>query len=427
MNIHSKFFWPLEMKMRLPCFPIPLLSTILLLCGLLLVLSLFSDGIARAEEPLGPKTVRAVGWSTVQNNDLSAAKASAVENGLLAAVENVALELLPPDVAVSRFSGVSRTLFGNAQSFIQSYSALTTEVVVGDTLRILVEAEVLPEKIKEKMIGAGLLEGPKTVEAPRLIFFIAEQRLEGEPVRFWWRGDGRPEPVLAETVMAQVLSKQGFAVANDKVKISNPDALTPLVGNPYPDAASAVAAARALGADIVVVGTAAARVGFDVAPENIKSFSSTVSARAYRTDTGQAIGEVTETETASAFEPEEGATSAIRAASISAAGVLAQVMGADPDTGLAPDGPIQLVVMGTGNLGNFVMFRKALSGMPAVKEIRIRRLQSNEATIEVEMERPEPEKLLNAIRAEIFESFEIRFHETGPNFDNQLRIELVPK
>jgi hypothetical protein len=84
---------------------------------------------------------------------------------------------------------------------------------------------------------------------------------------------------------------------------------------------------------------------------------------------------------------------------------------------------VALTVEGTGNLGNFVKFRKSLGGMAGIEGIQVQEMRSNETTLLVGY-KGSVQDLASALMLQPFDSFTVTIVEAG---DSSLRVALAPR
>ena len=77
---------------------------------------------------------------------------------------------------------------------------------------------------------------------------------------------------------------------------------------------------------------------------------------------------------------------------------------------------------GTGNLANFVKFRRALTGISGVEGIRVKEIKPNETTLVIEY-KGKAEELASALMLQNFGNFGINIYEILPQ---SLKIALIP-
>lgn len=85
--------------------------------------------------------------------------------------------------------------------------------------------------------------------------------------------------------------------------------------------------------------------------------------------------------------------------------------------------PVALTVEGSGNLANFVKFRRELGGISGVEGIQVRDMKSNETTLLITY-RGTAQDLAAALMQQTFDSFELTVAAVG---EGALRVALAPK
>lgn len=95
---------------------------------------------------------------------------------------------------------------------------------------------------------------------------------------------------------------------------------------------------------------------------------------------------------------------------------------ADGKTG-APSSQLALTVEGSGNLANFVKFRKALGGISGVEGIQVRDMKPNETTLWVTYKGAASD-LGAALMQQSFDAFTLAVAEAG---EGVLRVSMSPK
>jgi hypothetical protein len=84
---------------------------------------------------------------------------------------------------------------------------------------------------------------------------------------------------------------------------------------------------------------------------------------------------------------------------------------------------VALTVEGTGNLGNFVKFRKSLGGMAGIEGIQVQEMRPNETTLLVGY-KGSAHDLASALTLQLYDAFTVTIVEAG---DNSLRVALAPR
>jgi len=84
---------------------------------------------------------------------------------------------------------------------------------------------------------------------------------------------------------------------------------------------------------------------------------------------------------------------------------------------------VALTVEGTGNLGNFVRFRKSLGGIAGIESIQVQEMRPNETTLLVGY-KGSVQDLATALMQQPYDSFTVTIVEAA---DTSLRVALVPR
>jgi hypothetical protein len=382
-----------------------------LLAALLLILLPLAGFAAEAET-----TVEAIGSSRIYGDKVSRARELAIEDGLAAAVERVATEQLPIESLIQNFRTLDEILFSRRDIFVQGFQVMT-ETRGADTYRVLVRAKISVELIQKELSAAGIMVGKRPM--PRVVLFLTQRNI----------GETAPEVCPAENAagrmptaaaaMAKSLKARGFTILD-------PAALGRNIGDLsldcQPDFRNTQAAkvAADLQADIVIVGKSEADYAANTMGGQLRSFSGKVEVRAVRTDTAETIATAEQTAVVTGQDPEAGSRAALTDAGGLAAASLAPQVLTSWKEGKSTE-PITLNVVGTRNLGHFVMFRRALAGIEGVSELQTREMRADEATLVVEYD-GEARDLAETLLRIPFDAFGIDITEEAAQ---TLRVELI--
>ncbi|MCP4113443.1 MAG: hypothetical protein GY749_49265 [Desulfobacteraceae bacterium] len=397
--------------------PINIIKIILLTS----LFSLLTCSIHAEEQPV-VKTVKIIGTSSVYKGNIENAKKNAISGCLSSAVNQVAAELLQDQSLVNNFRKISETLHIKSGEFVQNYKVLA-EAESEKIYSVMIQATVSVDRLKEQFSDAEIAEEKKPVVMPKVLFFIAEQNIDNLTPQYWWGENTNPVESVAENAIVKIMADKGFQVikhGNSLPDQSGEDSA--VIYKPYLEGYEAVDIGVKLQADVVIVGNCVAEKSLNTMGDDIKSFTGTVKTRAFRTDTGEEIASSSQTSVKADADEAKGATEALTASGNLAAGELASQIAYVWNQVVKEAEMLTISVGGTNNLGNFVMFRKALTGMPGVKEIQIREMKSDEATIVVDYKK-ELRELADALMITSFESFGIHLLEIS---GKTMKIDLVP-
>ncbi len=384
-----------------------------------LVLVLLLAGIVAAAEPKPFKTVTVMGNSAVQGEDVASARNRSISDGLDRAVESALMQELPADFLLKHFPSVTQVLSGRTDAYIQEYSVLT-EARTGKTYRVLLKATVSVAMLQEQLASAGVELKQKAL--PRVLFLMAEHKIEDAALRYWWGEGGQYVENFSEQALANVLRSKGYTVIDPLTATQGQE-----LGAEYRKLQLSDQEVLTLGlnlrADIVVIGRAGAQIAPNTMGTDTRSFTGTVSLRAIRLDTGQQVADLTQSAVTVNTDDSKGGRDALTAAGTLAGESLAARISSAWLKEVSQPTLVQLLVGGTGKLKNFEKFRKTLEELPGVNEIQIQEMKPNETLMIVDYQH-NARALATALMVKTFDDFGLNIFEI---LDDQLKLELVPR
>jgi len=389
---------------------------ILLLLVLILTLSL-STAVG-AEQQVQNKTFVVIGTSQVYGDNIQAARDQAISASLVTAVALMTEEILQVDSLVENFPQVNQIVYENSNTFVQDYKVLT-ENQFAKSYRVIVKVTVAGNKIEKQLSQAGILRMKVTL--PAVLFFISEQNLNEDSPRYWWGKQMSAFESISEATMSDILKARGFPiVAHGRIEIPK---MVNWGSNEKPELSTqeAINLGMRLQAEVVVVGAAIASPTPSVMGENLKSFKATLNARAFRTETGEEIANLSRISvTANADEGVGGKEALTMAGTLAGDELATQLASAWRKLAERPS-ELEIWVEGSGNLANFVKFRRALTGISGVEGIRVKEIKPNETILIIEY-KGKAEELASALMLQNFGNFGINIYEIT---QQSLKIALI--
>jgi hypothetical protein len=374
--------------------------------------------IVQAKNKLNTKTVVVISTGKVQKENTAKAREEAIANGLVSAVDMVALELLPLESSIAHFQKLNEVLHGQTGQFIQDFKVLS-EFPSQHTYRVMVEATVTIKRLKELLFNAGIVLDQR--DLPSILFLISEQNIDDTLPQYWWGKNSTLTKSFSVTALTETMIVKGFPVIDSNI-VPQKTPVENVYDKPNLNNREAVDLGLHLQAEIVIVGEAVANKMPNVMGESIRTFKGTVNARAIRTDTGTEIATITKTSVKTNTDEFIGNRDALFGAGTLAGQELAsQIVAAWQKEGKPPN-MIEIKVEGAGNLSNLVKFRRIVKNIPGVKDLQMKEMTSNEATMMVGFQGSAKE-LANALMLETIESIGINIYEVS---QNHLRIALIP-
>jgi hypothetical protein len=384
-----------------------------------LALMLISTGVVQAQETATTKTFIVVGTAAMRGGNVSAAREKAISDGLVTAVALMTQELLEEESLVDNFSRLNELLFDQASTFIQGYKVLT-EAGQDKSYRVIVQATVSGENISKKLTEAGILRASTTL--PSVLFLIAEQNLGQDSHKFWWGPEGSGYISITEAAMVERLQGAGFTVIDHWDARNRPLVNWDDIDKPELTNLEAAEIGAALNADVIVVGTSLATPSTNIMGSAMRSFNGTVTLRALRSNAAEPILNLTRTSVAVSEDDAIGGRDALADAGAMAGPALAEELIMAWQKEAARPSVLEVVILGTNQLGHYVKFRKALNTISGVEGIRVKQIKPNQATLLVEYI-GKPQDLASALMQQNFKSFGINIFEITPE---NLKVELIP-
>lgn len=383
-----------------------------------LALVLMTSNALQAQESATTKTFVVVGTARLHGDNVAAAREKAIADSLVTAVALMTQELLKVESLVDNFSQLNELLFDQTSTFIQGYKVLT-EAGQDKSYRVIVQATVSGKKISKELTDAGILRASKTL--PSVLFLIAEQKLEQESPMFWWSPVGASFISISETAMAERLQEAGFTIINHRGARNralvnwddiNKSDLTDL---------EAAELGAALKADVIVLGTSLATPSTNIMGSAMRSFNGKVTLRALRSDAAPMLN-LTRTAVAVSEDDTVGGREALVDAGAMAGPALAEELIIAWQKQAGRPSLVEVVILGTNQLANYVKFRKTLNTISGVEGIRVKEIKPNEAILLVEYA-GKTQDLASALMQQNFKSFGINIFEVTPE---NLKVELIP-
>ena len=379
----------------------------MVVAGVVMVVTISLTIAANAQQQAQNKTFVVIGTSKVPGDNIQVARDQAISESLVTAVALMTEEILQVDSLVENFPQVNEIVYENTDAFVQDYKVLT-ETRSGKSYRVIVKATVAGEEIAKQLSRAGILRVKVTL--PAILFFISEQTLQEDSPRYWWGKEMGGFEATTATTMANILRAHGFPVvdhggieirkmagwdSSDKPELTDEEALN---------------LGTLLQADVVIVGTSIASPTPSVMGDALKSFKGNLNARVLRTETGEALANISRTAVTANVDESAGGREALAMAGTLAGDQLAPQLAAAWRELVEKPSQLEVTVEGTGNLANFVKFRRALTSISGVGGIRVKEIKPNEATLIVEYQ-GKAEDLASALMLQDFKNFGINIYE----------------
>jgi hypothetical protein len=384
-----------------------------------LALVLMTSNALQAQESATTKTFVVVGTAKLHGDNVAGAREKAIADSLVTAVALMTQELLKVESLVDNFSQLNELLFDQTSTFIQGYKVLT-EAGQDKSYRVIVQATVSGKKISKELTDAGILRASKTL--PSVLFLIAEQKLEQESPMFWWSPMGSSFISVSEAIMVERLREAGFTIVNHRGARNRSLVNWDDINKPDLTDLEAAELGAALKADVIVMGTSLATASTNIMGSAMRSFNGTVTLRALRSDAAEPMLNLTRTAVAVSEDDAVGGREALVDAGAMAGPALAEELIIAWQKQAGRPSVVEVVILGTNQLADYVKFRKTLNTISGVEGIRVKENKPNEATLLVEYA-GKTQDLASALMQQNFKSFGINIFEVSPK---NLKVELIP-
>ncbi|HUV77673.1 MAG TPA: hypothetical protein VMW06_06405 [Desulfobacterales bacterium] len=372
----------------------------------------------QAENQIPTKTIVVIGTGNIQGENSARAREQAIANGLVSAVEDVAVELLPPESLARNFQTFNDLLNGQTGKFVQGYRVLA-ELPLKNTYRVVVEAKVFSSRLKIFLSDAGILLSEKFL--PKILVLISEQNIEDRSPAYWWGQKTNLKKAISVSTLLKTMENKGFPII-DYRGIPKNTFNDHTYDKPDLNDHQAVNLGLKVQADVVIIGTSVAKKTPNIMGQNIRSFKGIVSARAIRTDTGQEIAATMQSAVTANTDDTAGVRDTLSDAGSLAGEALASQIVYAWQKDERQYNLVEIIVEGTDNLVNFEKFRRIITQMSGVKNLQTKEMKADEVTITLEFQ-GDGKTLADALMLKTFESIGINIYEVS---HNHLKIQLVP-
>ena len=385
---------------------------------MVLVSILLLSAGADAQQGGQDTTYVVVGSSRIQGGNIQAARDQAISESLVTAVALTTEQVLKVDSLVENFSEVNKIIYDNSNDFVQDYKVLT-ETESEKFYRVIVKATIAGKKIAGELSKAGILMAK--IDLPAVLFFISEQDLQDDSPRYWWGKQMGGFESISEATMADILRSRGFRIIDHRnVAIGK---MVDWANDAKPELSDeeAVNLGSRLQADVVIVGTSVASPTTSVMGDELKSFKAILNARVLRTETGDELLNISRASITANVDASAGGREALKMAGTLAGDDLAIQLAKEWRKMAEKPAQVEILIEGTGNLANFVKFRRTLTGISGVEGIRVKEIKPNETTLIIDY-KGKAEELASSLMRQNFENFGINIYEIGKQ---NLKIALI--
>ncbi|MBW2566443.1 MAG: hypothetical protein JRE24_06090 [Deltaproteobacteria bacterium] len=375
----------------------------------------FEDG--EGEET---KTIHVIGRGTIYSDNVARARENAIADALQGVVEKAIGLLISPSSVVQDFQLLSDRVYNQTREFIDGYKVLI-ESKSGRYYRVLVRATVSMKTVQDKLSSVGIFTMHKGM--PAVMFFLSEQNIGETLPQYWWRQMPPSADLSAvENVFSDYMREKGFMIV-DRTALGGDAQLGPEYWDSELSDDAAAKLGRELGADLVILGKAAARYSEEVSDNDMKSIQATVSTRAITADTGLMIASSQRTNGLARRDDSTGGREAIILSASAVAQDLTRQIVAKWGEGVRHPVLVELVVKGIKEYADFVKFRGHLrNDIRGVRNVYLRSISVDGAKMDVDI-MGNARILADELMLQPFENLAVNILEVS---EKGVKLELVP-
>jgi hypothetical protein len=269
------------------------------------------------------------------------------------------------------------------------------------------------------MSNAGILLEEKPL--PKILILISDRNLSDRLPKYWWGQEKYFSESPSITALVKPIKTKGFPIIDPRIILQN-TRVDPIYDTPDLNNTEAVALGLNSQAGVVIVGKSVASRGPNIRGKHLSSFKGIVSARAIRTGTGSEIATTMQASVTTNTDEIAGVRDVLsRAGSLAGEDLASQIVAAwqkhEKKSNI-----LEIIIEGTGDTANFEKLRRLINSISGVKNLQIKELKPDEATIRVDFQGTAKE-LADALMLNTIEPIGINIHEVS---QDRLRIELTP-
>jgi len=383
---------------------------------LIFAICLICPAMLPAEPTDFKNKVATIGTAAVRSENIPTARKQAIEDSLVASVELVTGKIVPLDARIRNFKTLNQVLYSHTDKFVQGYKVLT-ELKSGNRYRVLVQATVMADKVRDELERLGIITGLKSI--PKILLITAEQNIDDLSPRYSWALNADDTPLSSENAMAEIMRQKGLVIIDTGAPGQQNKGMAAITV-PVTDQ-TALVLGRKMQADVVVVADARVIRSSNTMGVYARAFKGVVSARALRTLTSAETVKVTRAVMETGLDAAVAGKQALtRAGTLAGQALTAQIISFwKKEQSASAD--LEIVVGGTRNLADFVTFRRTLTAIEGVTSILMKEIEPDQAIIGVDFD-GNAQMLAEAMMLETYAYFGINIYEVS---DNRIMLELV--
>ncbi len=344
----------------------------------------------------GTQTVTAQGTAIINNGDESSARNAAINDALQKAVEQVVDTIVSSQTTVEDYKLLSDKIYSNASSYVHDYKIIN-EGAVNNIYNVTIQATIGTKHLRDDLGAVGLLMKQKRM--PRVAVIILEQNIGGKRLEsslFYapltpYEGYTVSEVHIlnkvgdmsvAENEMMKKLLDNGFNVVDESallkdIKLASGYSLQSL------DDSTIENLGKLANVDVIIYGTAVAKLYGRVAGSDMRSAQANVSLRAVDTDDGRVLASGEQHAASIHIDTMTAGNDAIKKATDKLAeSMISTILGRWKQE-VSNGSLVHLTVNGINTVGDLVVLKDQLMSTGGVQDVYEREIDNGEASLDV--------------------------------------------
>lgn len=356
------------------------------------------------------------GQMKVTGQNLPGAKEKAVTLALERAVQNAFASLVSRQVFASNLEFLYDRLLPGASDYVVTFRVLDSLEHKGQVL-VGVESKIDLARMRKQLEEARILRAGK--DKPVVLFLIAEQTPADLLPKYWWGKNPEPYTSLTHTIINEQMQQRNILLAFSGTPYPDPGYYTIEFSGIY-DVKPALDLARAMKADMVVMGKAAATESYNRMGD-ARTFEAEIKLKGWDVASGKVVVQTTATATATSHIESEGAVQSLS----QAAGEAAQDLGSQIETywsqNLRKENRFDVAVEGENFLPRFIALKRRFKDIRDIENMQPKEIGAASAVLEV-LYKGSPQQFANAVLLKTFDGFGLEIAEVTPEL---VRIRFV--
>ncbi len=347
------------------------------------IILLFLIRLAIAGE--GFQSVTSEGVGIVVDGDRAAARDRAIGDALRNAVKEAVRTVVSTEKEAEISPTLDNTIYGQSRGYIQNYKILN-ENQSPNLHTVTIQATIDMGILEKDLEVHGIIHKHESKQA--VLLLIAEKPVGKEKYGYWWGAQQGDEtiPMIAERTIFDQLQGKGFF-------LFDPRDLRRRLQIPFyfqvPELSNqgAITLGRQAGAEIVIVGSVAAKTMGAISGTPMMSAQADISLRAIQTETGKILSWIREQAVSIHVDEKTAGAECIQKASTRIVEKMIQDIQVNILEKPAPAGMVELTIHGLSSIEALRRFKKFLrEQIPGVKGIQEKSFSEKMIQMDVRIE-----------------------------------------